>query len=134
MHAHRLALVAAALALFTPALARAEGRMQPGLWQVTATVALPGMDSPAPTTQTECLSEADVEKDPTPGIEKGACRVTDLVRSGDTVTWKLDCGPAGQGTGEVVYRSSTAYEGWMTLRTGEVTVKTTIRAERVGGC
>jgi hypothetical protein len=68
---------------------------------------LPGASSAARTTQTECLSQADVDADPVPEIDKGACRVTDIRRSGDKVTWKLDCGQVGKGDGEVVYRSQT---------------------------
>ena len=55
-------------------------------------------------------------------------------RSGDKVTWKLDCGQVGKGEGEVTYRSSTAYDGWMKLDTAGTVVRTTIRARRLSGC
>ena len=75
-----------------------------------------------------------MDADPAPEIDKGACRVTDTRRSGDKVTWKLDCGQVGKGEGEVVYRSPTAYEGWMKLETGGRVVRSTIRARRLSGC
>jgi len=134
MNANRLALLVAAAFLAAPAAVRAEEHMQPGLWQVTATVELPGLPSPGPTTQTECVSQADAEGDGLPPIEKGACRVTDLKRSGSKVTWSLDCGQVGKGEGEIVYRSSTEYEGWMKLETAGTVVRTTLHAKRVGGC
>ncbi len=127
-------IAALALALAAPGAVQAGGRVQPGRWEVTATVELPGVASPAPTTQVECLSQQDVDADPAPGLEQGACRVTDVVRSGDRVTWKLDCGPAGKGGGEVVYESPTAYSGWMTLESGGAVVRTTLHARRLGGC
>ena len=134
MGAHRLAVVATALALATPAVVLAGEGMQPGLWEVTATVALPGVPSPTPTTQTECLSQDDVDKGPLPEIDKGACRATDVRRSGEKVTWKLDCGPIGKGEGEIVSRSPTSYDGWMKLETGGTVVKTTISARRLRAC
>ena len=134
MKAHSwLAVVVTATSFTMPAVVRGADRMQPGLWEITATVELPGV-SPGPTTQTECLSQKDVDADPMPEIDKGACRATDARRSGDKVTWKLDCGQLGKGEGEVVYRSSTSYEGWQTLVTAGAVVKTIIRARRVGGC
>ena len=133
MRAHGLVALAT-LSLAMPVAAGAGERMQPGLWEVTATVELPGTASPAPTTQTECLSQKDVDADPVPEFEKGACQVTNARRSGDKVTWKLDCGQIGKGEGEVVYRSPTAYDGWMKLETGGTVVRSTLRARRLGGC
>ena len=134
MRASRLATIVAALWLAAPAAARAAERMQAGLWEVTAAVELPGVAAPAPTTQTECLSQKDVEAEPVPALDKGACRATDVRRAGDKVTWKLDCGQLGTGEGELVYRSGTEYEGWMRLETGGTSVRTTIRARRLRAC
>jgi len=134
MSANRIALTLAAALLLSPAPSRAGGRMEPGLWEVSATVELPGTASPPPTVQTECLSQKDVDADPVPEIDKGACKVTDIVRSGDRVTWKVDCGPVGKGEGELTYESPTTYQGWMKLETGGTTVKTTLRARRLSGC
>ena len=122
------------LCLALPCRGLARERMQPGLWEVTAVVDLPGEPSPSPTTQTECLSPKDVDSDPVPQMDKGACRVTDILRSGDKVTWKVDCGQLGKGEGEIVYESPTAYQGWMKLEAGGTVVRTAIRARRLGGC
>jgi hypothetical protein len=108
--------------------------MDPGLWEVTVTVELPGVASPPPTVQTECLSQSDVDADPVPQIDKAACKATDIHRSGDKVTWKLDCGPIGKGDGELTYQSASWYEGSMRLETGGMVVRTKIRAKRLSKC
>ena len=134
MGTHRAVTLVAAFAIAAPAAVPAADRIQPGLWEVSATVASPGVPSPAPTVQTECLSQSDVDEGPLAGVDKGACRATDVRRSGDKVTWKLDCGQLGTGEGEVVYRSGTEYEGWMRLETGGTSVRTTIHARRLRAC
>ncbi len=120
-----------------PVSALASSRGQPGLWEVSATIEVPG-DATAtmPTTQTECLTQKDLDADPVPVLDKGACRATDVRRSGDRITWKLVCDGSlpGRGEGEIVYRSPTAYDGWMTVDIGGVVVRTVIRARRIGGC
>lgn len=129
-----MALLSASIGI--PQVANADRHhMEPGLWEVTSTVELPGVPNPpAPTTQTECLSQKDVDADPVPELSQGECRVTDALRSGDTVTWKLDCGATGKGEGQVEYRSPTEYQGFMKLETGGTVVRTVIRARRIGGC
>jgi len=134
MRASPLAPLLGVLALSLPAAVRAGGHMESGLWEVSVTVELPGVASPPPTVQTECLSQADVDADPVPQLDKSACKATDIHRSGDKIVWKLDCGPIGKGDGEVVYQSPTAYEGSMKLETGGTVVRSKIRAKRVGGC
>jgi hypothetical protein len=132
------AAAAVALSLALPAVASAEGgRLQPGLWEITAQVEVPGMaGSIPPVSQTECLSQADLDADPAAGIDKGACRATDVQRSGDRVTWNLACGgsQAGTGRGEIVYEGTTGYGGWMTFETGGTTLRTNLRARRIGEC
>jgi len=132
------AAVATALALLAPALpstARAGDKVQAGRWEITATAELPG--TPAiPTTQVECLSQADVDADPVPELDRGACRAKNVSRSGNRVSWTLVCSGAlnGTGRGEIVYQGPTAYSGWMTLEAGGTTMKVTLRARRLGGC
>jgi hypothetical protein len=134
--ATRLALAALLVALAAPA-ASDGARGQPGLWEITATVELPGQALPLPpTTQTECLSQADLDADPAPVIDRGACRATDVRRSGDTVTWKVACDGAagGTGEGEITFRGPAAYDGSMVMELAGTRVRTTLRARRVGDC
>lgn len=114
---------------------RATQRLEAGRWEVKVDVSDGGSGlKPPSTSQTECLSQQDVDADPLPEMEKGACRATKVQRSGDRVTWDLDCGPLGKGRGEVTYRSPTLYDGWITLDLGGASVKATVRATRVGDC
>jgi len=131
-----LALALAVLAVPSAVRAGEKTKMQPGQWEISAQVEAPGVGTLPPTTQSECLSQQDVDADPVPSVDRGACRATDVQRQGDKVTWNLACTGAmpGQGKGEIVYRSATAYDGWMTFETGGTTVKTTVRARRVGDC
>ena len=131
---NKLAAFIVGLSLVQPAAIAARERMQPGLWEVTATVELPGMASPPPTTQTECLSQADIDEERLPDIDQGTCRVTDTRRLGDKVTWKLDCGPIGKGEGEIISRSPMSYDGWMRLETNGMVIRSTIRARRLRDC
>jgi hypothetical protein len=129
------ALLTAALSVPIPA--GAAEHVQAGLWEITATTELPGVAlALPPVSQTECLSQKDVEADPVPALDKGACRASDIKRSGGRVTWKLVCegAQAGTGRGEIVYESPTSYRGWMTLDTGGTSVKVAIRARRIGAC
>ena len=133
----RAAAVLLALAAAAPLGALAGERMQPGLWEVTATVEVQGMDAPMPpATQTECLSQADLDEDPASTVDKGLCRATDVRRSGDTVSFELDCGGAtpGRGQGQIVYRSPTSYDGWLKMDLGGARLRTTQRARRLGPC
>ncbi len=134
MKARTLALIALATSGSAPTAALAAEPLQPGLWEVTATTELPGMASPPPTQQTECLTQSQVDAEPAPGLAQGACKVTDVRRAGDRTSWKVDCGPVGKGAGEITVRSGTEYDGWMTLETGGTVVRTTLRARRVGKC
>ena len=111
--------------------------MQPGLWEVTATVEVAGLNGALPpTTQTECLTQKDVDSDPVPEFDKAACRASDVHRSGGKITWVVVCSGAltGKGRGEIQYRSATAYDGAMTLETEGMVLRTTLRARRIGGC
>jgi hypothetical protein len=134
MRTAHLAAALAALTLLAPAAAGAKGRTLPGQWEVAVTVALPlGAGDAPPTVQTECLSQADVDGDPLPTVDRGACRATDIRRTGDRVTWKVDCGSLGQGGGELHYVSPTAWEGTLSL-TGGLPVRATFKARRTGDC
>jgi hypothetical protein len=116
-----------------PALARQA--LRAGLWEVKVDVADTGSGMKLPSSsQKECLSQAQVDADPVPELEQGSCRATHIRRSGDKVTWDLDCAGVGKGHGEVTYTSPTSYDGWMTLELVGTTVRATIQARRVGDC
>jgi hypothetical protein len=132
----RIAFAALVLALAVPASPDGS-RAQAGLWEITATVELPGQQGALPpSTETECLSQADLDADPAPTLDKGTCRARDVRRAGDKVTWKISCEGlvTGSGEGEISYRSPTAYDGWVVMELGGARVRTTLTARRLGAC
>ena len=134
---NRTALLISFLFMGMPVAASAAEQMQAGMWEVSVSVEMPGMAMPMPpTTQTQCMTKEEANADPVPSLDKGACRATDIRRSGNKVAWKLTCSgtPPGRGEGEITYQSPTGYDGWMTLETGGITVRTKISARRIGGC
>ena len=134
---NRTAFLVSILLMGMPGAATAADQMQAGMWEVSVSVEMPGMAMPMPpTTQTQCMTKEEANADPVPSLDKGACRATDIRRSGNKVTWKLICSgtPSGRGDGEITYQGPTAYDGWMTLETSGVTVRTKISARRIGGC
>lgn len=121
------------LLLSTPA--SAEQAFQAGRWEVTVDVSAPGSEVRMPSSsQTECLTQAELDRGPVPELERGACKATHIQRSGDTTTWDLDCGPLGKGRGEIIFRSPVRYDGWMTLDASGTTVRASIVARRIGDC
>jgi hypothetical protein len=132
--AHLAAVAASALALVAPGAASAKGRTLPGLWEISATVELPVGGAMPPSVQTECLSQDDVDADPLPEFEKGACKASEIRRRGDRVTWRVDCGALGQGGGELHYVSPTAWEGSLSLTSSGLPVRATFKARRLGDC
>jgi hypothetical protein len=135
----RAALLVSILFMGMPGAASAAEQMQAGMWEVSVTVEMPGMAMAMPmppTTQTQCMTKEEANADPVPSLDKGACRATDIRRSGNKVSWKLTCSgtPSGRGEGEITYQGPTAYDGWMTLETSGVTVRSKVSARRIGGC
>jgi hypothetical protein len=125
-------LLTGALAL-APRAALAGERARPGLWEVTVDVSGPGMAVP-PSSQTQCMSQEDLDADPVPEMEKGVCRATNIHRAGNRVTWEVNCGELGHGKGELEYSSPTSYDGRMELELSGASLRATIRARRTGDC
>jgi len=133
-----LRLATGSLLLFAALDVRSdEGHGEPGLWEITAQVEIPGQQAALPpSTETECLSQADLDAEPATTLDRGACRATDVQRSGNKVTWTITCDSpvSGKGKGEIAYRSSTEYAGAVTMEIAGTTVRTTVKAKRVGAC
>ncbi len=107
---------------------------EPGKWEITSKIDMPGM--PQNTfTQTQCLSSDDYV--PKGGNSQGAqdCRIEDVQTSGNTVTWTMRCTGQGQmtGKGKISYHGDT-FEGTveMTFPGGKMTQQ--MNGRRLGGC
>ncbi len=128
------------LTLISTAFA-ASGGMQPGLWEIIATVQRTGMpmSMPAQTTR-RCLTQKDLDGNrAVPQGDDKNCQVKDYKRKGNTATWTIVC--TGKetmtGTGTMTF-SSTSYTGKMKskMKDGSETMEMTHNwaAKRIGDC
>ena len=119
---------------------QADLNMQPGLWETTITMNMPGMPMvPPPTTQRTCITREDlVPKDPQSAQD---CQRLDHNIEGNTVTWNAECEHAAGttiGSGKITYTGNT-YQGSMEMemRNGQgkvMKMNQTLSGRRVGDC
>ena len=112
---------------------------QPGEYEVTTKVEMPGMPMPMPPqTNIQCLTE----KDPLPDSDAGSqnCKVSDMKTKGNTMTWRMVCDQDGtktESTGSMTYKGDR-FDG--TIKTkmgpemGNTTVTVVISGKRIGKC
>ena len=125
----------AGISLVLPVVASAADGMKPGLWEITTTVAMPGMPfQPPPTTMRHCYTEQEVKENPVP--KENNCKITDLKSSGNKTSWKVVCTgeAAGKGEGEMTYQGDSAYEGKSKMETQGMTMSMKYKAKRIGEC
>ena len=110
--------------------------VQPGLWEITSRMEMPGMAMP-PLTIQQCIRDASPES-VVPQMPN--CTVTSRSASGDTVRWSVSCQEGGMkmnGTGEMAMRGATS-EGvlQMTIDEGGQRQQMTHRysGRRIGNC
>ena len=135
----RIAAIMLCVALFAPAVAFAAGAtMKEGLWEITSTMEMPGMPfQPPPSTYSHCYTREDLKDDAqVVPRQQGDCRVTDMKRAGARVTWKVVCtgDNKGTGTGEILFKGDSAYEGSMKFVMQEMSMTSHYTARRVGAC
>jgi hypothetical protein len=87
------------LAAVSFSFAASGSNMKEGLWEITSTVKMQGMNMPSHT-HTQCITKNDlVPKSSQPGQE---CTISDYKIEGNTVTWSIQCSTQGgdmKGTG-----------------------------------
>ncbi len=112
---------------------------EPGKWEVTSVVEMPGMPAPMPPVSvTQCMTE----QDPVPAKSAGgeSCQVQDLKVEGNTASWKMKCNQPGgeaEGTGQITYHGDR-FEGTSKTSVGppeaNMLVTTRITGRRIGPC
>jgi hypothetical protein len=115
-------IVLVLLALFA-CVTMALAEMKEGLWEIKATMEMPGMPMkiPATTTQT-CITKNDMV--PKPSAQKGKdqdCKIKEQKITGDTVTYSMECTEKGSMTMEIT--GETTYKGDTMQGTSKMTVK-----------
>lgn len=110
---------------------------EPGKYEITSKVEMPGMAMPAQT-MTQCLTQEEPVPDNSMGDQ--GCELSDMKKDGNTITWTMECNQQGQKvttSGETKY-SEDSFEGVMTTKmgphAGNMTIKTQISGKRIGPC
>ncbi len=112
---------------------------QPGKWQSTSTVEMPGMPvAMPPMTITQCMTEQ--EPVPAKSADGQACEILEMKTEGDTVSWKMKCnepGGASEGSGSITYHGDT-FEGSIETKVDaggeDMVVTTQVAGKRLGDC
>lgn len=112
-----------------------EINLQPGMWQWTTMMEIPGMAMQVPpVVHSGCINREDLV--PTNQNQHGDCTITDQTISNSQVTWTVNCSsPQGSSTmnGVMNYSGDTA-QGTMNVIAQGMTMNSTISGERTGGC
>ena len=128
----------ATIAVLTGALVLAQSRLRPGQYELTSEMSSAGKTMPA-ITASECIT-AEVLKDQTKLLMSAAddqnCKVSDLVKAGDRMTFTFTCNEDGV---QFVSRAEMnygvdAYTGVVTTKTEGQVITTRMSAKRVGEC
>lgn len=106
-----------------------------GLWEITSSMKMQGMNMPS-YTHTQCITKNDlVPKSSQPGQE---CTISNYKIKGNTVSWSIKCSNQGgemEGTGRITYMGDS-FEGTMKMKmSGSGTEVTThMTGRRIGDC
>ncbi len=117
------------------AMAFAAPDIQDGLWEIMATVEMPGMTEGTmqPVTHTACLTRNNAVPD-LPAMPD--CKVTDMEDQGNSVTWTVTC-KNFVSKGNITYSGSTfTGDTETTMNKGDenMQVKSKIEGRRIGPC
>jgi hypothetical protein len=117
-------------------MAWAGPKMNPGKWEITTQTEMAVMPSQS-VKHVQCITADDMV--PVSQDANQQCKVTDIVRSGNTMSWKISCGGQGggmEGTGSVTYTGDTM-KGVMNMTikgAGNMQVKNVMSGRRIGDC
>lgn len=135
------ALFACAILLSSAAWA-GPSMMQPGLWEITTKMEMPGMPVAMPPTKiTHCYTSQDVENTDKTIPKDQSCKLDSHNVSGNKVTWTVSCKEKSgdmKGSGEMTYQGNS-YDGMMKMTVqskGEQAMNMTYRysGKRLGDC
>lgn len=130
-------MVAASVGLFLSSVSvQAAGvNMQPGMWQWSMTMEMPGMPmAMPPTVYSSCLTEDDMV--PKQSAQDGQCKTLRNDIKGNSVSWKIECttdGGVSVSEGTMTY-SGTSASGEIKSSTQGMTMMSTISGKRTGSC
>ncbi len=111
--------------------------MNPGKWELTIDMEMPGMPMKMPSqTVVQCLTDKEMVPDTQQGGQN--CKINHVSTSGNTVTWTIDCDtPDGKtkGKGSITYNGDQM-AGTVEIETGQEGMKiiNKIKGRRIGDC
>ena len=115
----------------------AASEMREGNWEMTSSMDIPGMSiKMPPTVVRHCYTKEDVKNEKNVIVNKNKdCTVTDMKKSGNKVTWKMQCTGKNKGTftGETIF-GNDSYETTMNMQSEGRNIITTTKARRLGDC
>jgi len=116
--------------------------MQPGLWEITTKMEMPGMPVAMPPTKaTHCYTPQDVENTDKTIPKDQTCKLNSHSVAGNKVTWAVSCQDKNgttTGNGEMTYKGNS-YDGTMKMSVkakGAAPMNMTYRysGRRLGDC
>jgi uncharacterized protein DUF3617 len=131
-------------ALLVAGVAARAAEIEPGLWKVVTQAEMNGMPAPAQE-KTRCLKPEDardLERTFTPEyrIQGSTCERMSVAWSGQKLSWRISCtGPLSmEVAGSYEFDTPRHYTGVVTslgaMAGRETRTRTTLEAERIGGC
>lgn len=114
-----ICIIAAVLFLFSAKLSFAAPNMEDGLWEITTTANMPGMQGKS-FTRTSCL----IREKAVPQTAESGCTIKDVKTQGNTISWTVVCREEmNTSTGKVTYAGTTMDGGVeTTVKTGGQTM------------
>jgi hypothetical protein len=104
-----------AMAAGRAAYAADHPNLQPGKWETSLTMDMPGMPARPAITTTHCVKPDEVKDNQSvaermQANSKGKCKVSDVKFEGDKLSYSFTCDTGASGTTELVF-GGTTYEG-----------------------
>lgn len=137
MHRLTFAVALCCCAMMLSGEALAAPNVQPGRWEITSSIDMPGMAFAMPASKhTQCIGDTDLIPQAQQTNDK--CQMLDNRVDGDTVTWKVIC-TSGGGTmtssGTVVYHGDR-FEGTIITTGTQMPAGMTqkMSGQRIGDC
>ena len=129
----------AVMALLVTATSVSAMDFNPGKWEITSTVEIPGAPaSPPPYVSRQCMTKDEPVPHKTAGDQD--CKVLGWKPSGNTITWTMECkahGSSMKTTGSMTYTGNTFKGTMKTLlgpEAGNMIITTNLNGKRLGPC
>jgi len=137
------AILAAVLAGGRAANAADHPNVQPGNWEITVSMEMPGMPPRPAMTSNRCIKPDHVKDsqsfaDSMQERNRGKCKVSDLKLESDKLSYSFACDSGATGTSEILF-GGTTYEGTNKMTVpghgnGPMTITQHIKGKRIGDC